>query len=156
MLSLHQFIRQEVTMKCLSRYLILAAIALPMMGCQDWIEEQRQANFNQCKQACSSVFESKPSHYTLCMNSGMQSDGYYNGPACQSYVAPHLYCLGAGYHFPAPGTQDNAYADCVSTFTQKQLDQRFTREQNNLNRNTTVEQTCYQDGNQTKCVTRQD
>ncbi len=91
----------------------------------------------------------------MCMNAGMQSDGYYNGPACQSYIAPHLYCMGAGYHFPDPDVTDNAYADCVSTFQQKQLDQRFTLEQKELDRQNRIEQTCYQGSGYTHCVTEQ-
>lgn len=147
-------------MKIFSRCFLIGLIASSVLGCQDWIEEQRQENYRQCTQACSSVFASYPSHYTMCMNAGLQSDGYYNGPACHSYVAPHLYCMGAGYHFPKPGHKaksevDNAYSDCVTSYQQKQLDQRFTREQTQRDKQLTTEQTCYQENGHTRCVTKQ-
>jgi len=143
-------------MKTFARFILLGLATSSMLGCQDWIDEARQQNYKQCTQACSSVFSSFPQHYTLCMNAGLQSDGYYNGPACQSYIAPHLYCLGAGYHFPTHQTQkDNSYADCVTSYQQKQLEQRFTREQSKRDKELTTEQTCFQENGHTRCVTKQ-
>ncbi len=40
-------------MKAARCSLLVLAISLPLIGCHDWIEEQRQANFEQCKLACS-------------------------------------------------------------------------------------------------------
>ena len=97
-------------MKTFARFILLGLATSSMLGCQDWIDEARQQNYKQCTQACSSVFSSFPQHYTLCMNAGLQSDGYYNGPACQSYIAPHLYCLGAGYHFPKSSNSEQITA----------------------------------------------
>jgi len=127
-----------------------------LSGCQAWLDEQRQANLKQCERACSSVFAENPQHYTMCMNAGLQPDGYYDGSACQTHIEPHSFCLSAGYKFPEAGRyDDHAYADCVANYLQKKADRQFTRQQSEQEKRLNREQVCTVEAGKTRCVTRQ-
>ena len=71
----------------------------------------------------------------MCMNAGLQADGYYNGPACQEHIKPHLYCMQAGYGIDA---DDNSYADCVTAYMSQEADRDFIDQQTSKNTNSTV------------------
>jgi hypothetical protein len=122
-------------MKKILSLIALMVLATALTGCESWLEEERQANLQQCQHACSSAFANYPSHYTMCMNAGLQADGYYNGPACQEHIKPHLYCMQAGYGIDA---DDNSYADCVTAYMSQEADRDFIDQQTTKSSKSTV------------------
>ncbi len=109
----------------------LSIILLSLSACSDMIEAERQENLQRCQRACNRVFSDFPEHYNMCMNSGMDSYGYYNGNSCESYIKPHLRCMGSGL---VPNrnavNEENEYSRCVLQTQEREEDRDLTREIN--------------------------
>lgn len=124
----------------------ITLLTLAITGCSDMIEAERQHNLERCQRACNSVFSDYPTNYNQCMNAGMDSYGYYQGSACETYIEPHRFCQGAGL---VPNqdavNQSNAYSDCIIEHKEKQADRDLTRDVTENMSTPTQKETCITD-----------
>jgi hypothetical protein len=119
----------SISKRFFSAFILLTTL-FSLFGCDDWVEEDRQANFQQCKRACNGVFADYPQHYTMCMNSGLKPNGYYNGASCQATAEPHVFCMNAGYQLPRnAGSKQNAYSGCVVEYQEGKKDRALIRQE---------------------------
>lgn len=124
----------------------LSLVLISLSACSDFIEQQRQENLQRCQRACNQVFSDYPSFYNMCMNSGMDSSGYYNGSSCENYIKPHLFCMGSGL---VPNkdaiNQQNAYSQCIIDYQERQADRDLTRQINTPSETGSNRTVCYTD-----------
>ena len=134
--------------------LCLLASTGSLVGCASWIEEERQANYEQCRRSCNSVFAGSNQHYTMCMNSGLNESGYYNGARCKATVEPHIFCMNSGLSLPKQASsRRNAYSKCIIDYQNNKSDRAFIREQTSQTQPVS-NQICTTVRGTTSCTTR--
>lgn len=125
----------EVNLRKSTLVIVALGITTALVNCSGWLSKDRRSAQRHCEDVCGMTFPTHPQHYDMCMNAGLQPDGYYNRDSCDDYVRPHQHCRSAGYVLPPAGQNGNtAYADCVAGFMRQQAEFEFTREQNQRNR----------------------